>query len=62
MQREVELGEMGRLSLLDVTSNGPIEFHIPGNSEDSIDWDDVKLYLKTTRCFENQLSVRFCCA
>ena len=29
-----------------VTSSGPIEFYIPGNSEDYIDLNDIKLYLK----------------
>lgn len=29
-----------------VTSSGPIEFHIPGNAEDYIDVNDIKLYVK----------------
>ena len=29
-----------------VSSNGPIEFYIPGNAEDYIDVNDIKVYIK----------------
>lgn len=32
--------------LSSVTSKGPIEFHIPGNGEDYIDVNDIKLYVQ----------------
>ena len=29
-----------------LSSNGPIEFHIPGNTEDYVDVNDIYLHLK----------------